>query len=386
MTGEPRPFVLHTRVVVGTGGGPEKTIFNSPRFLRPLGYDAACAYMHPPDDPGFAELRRRAEAAGAELIGLPDRGPLDFGLVRRFAALCRERRVAVWHGHDYKSNLLGLLVRRRHPMRLVTTVHGWVRFTRRTPLYYAVDRWSMRRYDRIVCVSDDLHDRCLAAGVPPDRVVTIENAIDAGAATRTLDRTEAKRRLGVVPGRFLIAAAGRLSDEKGFDRLIAAVGRLVAAGIDAELVIAGEGDRLEPLRRLAAESGLADRVRLLGFVADLSTLYQAADAFALSSLREGLPNVLLEAMAYGAPVVSTRVAGTVRLIADGADGLLVEPDDPAALAAALRRLHDDPGLRDRLAAAARRTIETCYDFAVRMRKMAAVYDAVLAGASASPAG
>ena len=92
---------------------------------------------------------------------IDDRGPLDFSLVKRFVKLCREQRVAIWHGHDYKSNLLGLLVRPHWPMRLVTTVHGWVKFTWKTPLYYAIDRLCLPRYERVICVSDDLAEQCL---------------------------------------------------------------------------------------------------------------------------------------------------------------------------------------------------------------------------------
>src|SRR5204862_58795 len=83
--------------------------------------------------------------------------------------LADQARVGIWHGHDYKSNLLGLLLRSFWPMRLVTTVHGWVQHTRRTPLYYAVDRFSLPHYESVICVSEDLYRRCLAFGVAASR-------------------------------------------------------------------------------------------------------------------------------------------------------------------------------------------------------------------------
>ena len=113
-------MVLHTRGVTGCGGGPEKTILNSPRFLRPLGYDSICAYMHPPGDTGFEELQRRAVQSDAVLKSVPDRGPLDWRVVRRMVEICRRENVAIWHGHDYKSNAVGLLVRKFWPMKLVS--------------------------------------------------------------------------------------------------------------------------------------------------------------------------------------------------------------------------------------------------------------------------
>src|SRR5439155_21980804 len=188
------------------------------------------------------ELRRRAEQWGAPLVSVPDRGPWDWRVVSQYLALCRRERVAIWHGHDYKSNALGLLLRRSWPMRLVTTVHGWVRHTRRTPLYYAVDRLCLPRYERVLCVSGDLRERALACGVPRARCVVLENGIDLGQFTRGLDPAAAKRRLGCAADRPLVGAVGRLSAEKGLDVLIRAADRLLAAGRACHLAMGGEGD------------------------------------------------------------------------------------------------------------------------------------------------
>lgn len=371
------PVVLDARVVTGTGGGPDKTILNSPRFLTPAGYRMLCAYIHPPGDPGFEALRQRAEARGAPLLSVPDRGPWDWRVATRMLEICRRERVAIWHGHDYKSNLLGLMLRPFWPMRLVTTVHGWVHHTRRTPLYYAIDRLCLPRYERVICVSDDLHARCLACGVPPGWCLLLENAIDTDQYARRTDRAEAKRRLGISPERFVVGAVGRLSAEKGFDLLIRALDRLLAAGHDLTLLIAGEGDEHARLEALVADLGRADRVRLLGFQGDVIPLYEAMDTFALSSLREGLPNVVLEAMALEVPVAATRIAGVPRLIRDGENGLLAEPGSVDALADVLGRLRGDPGLRQDLGRAGRATIESGHGFAARMRRLSDLYDELL---------
>ncbi len=378
------PVILHTRVVCGTGGGPDKTILNSSRFLEPHGYRVLCAYMYPPEDPGFAQLQKRADACRAQVIGVLDRGPLDVGVARQLLRLCRREKVAVWHGHDYKSNLLGVLLKRFWPMRLVTTAHGWVQFTHRTPLYYAIDRLSLRFYDRIICVSDDLRQTCVASGVPAARCSVIENAIDAEQFARRVPRHELKRRLGFTPERLLIGAVGRLSDEKAFDRLIAAFDKLLSSGLDAELCIVGEGSERTRLEHQIAQLARGDRVRLAGFQSDTLDWYGAMDVYALSSLREGLPNVLLEAMAMEVPIVATDIAGVPRLINDRKNGLLVRPDDVNALSQALAELLRDPALRERLASAGRETVDTRYSFRRRMEKIRAVYDELLSETCASP--
>jgi glycosyltransferase involved in cell wall biosynthesis len=371
------PLILDARVVKGSGGGPDKTILKSPRFLRPAGYRMLCAYMHAPGDSGFTQLRQKAERWEAPLVSIADRGPLDPRVFTQLLRLCRRERVAIWHGHDYKSNLLGLLLRPFWPMRLVTTLHGWVEYTSCTPLYYHIDRLCLPRYERVICVSPDLHEQALAAGVPGGRCVLVENGIDVGEFARRRPVDKAKLAEGLSPGRLLVGAVGRLSAEKGFDLLIRALAQVVRVGLDAELAIAGEGGQKAELEALSAELGVRERVRLLGYRSDPRPLYEAFDVFALSSLREGLPNVLLEALSMGVPAVATRVAGVPRLLCDGENGLLIEPGSVDALAVALLRLLRDADLRARLAAAGRRTVENDYSFAARMEKVAGIYDSLL---------
>jgi glycosyltransferase involved in cell wall biosynthesis len=378
------PVVFDTRVVTGSGGGPDKTILNSPRFLRPLGYRMLCGYLHPPGDPGYEQIVKKAERYDAPLVSIPDRGPWDWRVVRDLLATCRRENVAIWHGHDYKTNALGLLLRRFHPMRLVTTVHGWVHHTRRTPLYYRVDRYCLPRYERVICVSDDLFEACLAAGVSQRNCVLMENGIDAEEYRRRQTTAQAKAALGYTSDCVLVGAVGRLEKEKAFDVLIGAVADLVAAGVDARLVIVGEGGDRPRLEALAADLGVRDRVSLPGWHAEVRAYYEAMDVFALSSLREGLPNVLLEAMALEVPVVATRVNGVPRVIRDGQDGILVDAGDRPGMAAALRILVTDPQRRESFRRAGRQTAETRYSFATRMDRLRQIYDDLL-GISRSPA-
>lgn len=378
-TGEQLPTVLHARVVTGTGGGPEKTILNSPRFLEPLGFRGVCAYLHPPGDPGLTALTERATAARAPLHSVPDSGPWDRGAFRQLLKICRDEQVQIWHGHDYKTNLLGLLLSRYWPMHLVTTVHGWVSHTWKTPLYYRIDRMCLRRYQRVLCVSSDLYQECLKRGVPQSRCLLVENGIDTGEYGRIRTRSEARQQFGLNPHRRLLGAVGRLAPEKGFDILIRAVADLVQSGQDVELAIAGEGDARPALERLIADSGLSGRVHLLGFQNDLRIFYQSLDVFVLSSLREGLPNVLLEAMACRVPVVATEIAGVPRLVIGDDTGLLVPPADSTALVHAIRRLLADDKFARNMADRGQQMIAERYDFQKRMERIAAVYRDLCSG-------
>ena len=370
-------LVLHVRVVTGAGGGPEKTILNSPKFLRPLGYDAVCAYLHPPGDPGFEKLRARAADNHAEIVSIPDSGLTDFSVVSRLIQLCRERKIRIWHGHDYKSNALGLLVQKFHPMRLVTTVHGWVFSSQKTNLYYAVDRACLKHYERVVCVSEDLLAQCLATKVPIQNCALIENAIDLDAYQVTTDKAAAKRELGLPVDRMAVGALGRLSPEKGFDVLIRAVDQAIEAGTPMSLVIAGEGPCQAELEQLIRDLGRQDHIRLLGHLSDAQRVFNALDVFVLSSRMEGLPNVLLEAFACGVATIATPVGGVAHVLADEENGLLVPVDDVGAMTVALTRVLNNDALRQSLGKAGRKTVEARFSFRFRMQKMVALYDELL---------
>ena len=173
--------------------------------------------------------------------------------------------------------------------------------------YRAVDLACLRHYDEVICVSDALLDECLAARVPLERCRVIENAIDLTKYSELPSREVARRSFGLPEQGHVVVAVGRLSPEKGFDVLIRAVDQLLETGCDVRLLIAGEGAERSALESLIRELGRADRITLLGHQADPRPLYAAANAFVLSSYREGLPNVVLEAFACGTPVVATTV-------------------------------------------------------------------------------
>jgi glycosyltransferase involved in cell wall biosynthesis len=178
-----------------------------------------------------------------------------------------------------------------------------------------------------------------------------------------------------------VVAVGRLVPKKGFDVLVRAIADLHRRGVDLELVIAGEdGPDAGTVRGLVAEL-CPELVRFTGPLSqcELLSLYRHADVFALACRvdgdgdRDGIPNVMVEAMAAGLPVVSTAVSGIPELVRDGENGLLVPPEDPRALASALLKLAADAPLRDRLAAAGRGTVAERFDGDVLARRMAGLF-------------
>ena len=206
------------------------------------------------------------------------------------------------------------------------------------PLLSAVHR----RVDAAVCVSPGLVDDVVEVGLPAQRVHVADVGIDVAATLRAVEAQGGPRRSASGRTRFL--AAGRLAEQKGFDVLLAAFARVVAAGADVELEIVGAGELGTALRRQAEGLGLGERVEFPGHIDDLQARLAGADAFVLSSRYEGNGSLVpLEALAHGRPVIATDCpTGPHHVLRGGAVGDLVPPEDPDALAEAMLAFARDP--------------------------------------------
>jgi len=209
-------------------------------------------------------------------------------------------------------------------------------------------RWMLRRADAAIAVAEALRREVAALAPATLRCVTLRNGVDL-AKFRPLERAAARARLGWPAERPIVLSVGHLIERKGHHHLIAALPKLPAGTL---LKIVGDGEWRERLLRHAQETGVADRVELCGRMAHdaLHVAYSAADALALLSSREGWPNVLLESLACGTPVVATRVFGTPEVVRDDAVGRLVDVPTPDAVAAALGELLAHPRDRTRVRA------------------------------------
>jgi glycosyltransferase involved in cell wall biosynthesis len=290
----------------------------------------------------------------------------------------RHRGIEIVHAHEYKTNLLALLLGRAEGVIPLTTVHGWSGCSLRERFYYWADRRLLARYPLVIAVSEAIRQVIIQHGARPDRVRRITNGIDEHVFRRApLAGHETRTRLGIDAATRVVGAVGRLEREKRFDLLLRAVARM-AGPSDLAVVIAGEGSCRPHLETLAASLGIQSRVHLVGHWEDVRQLYPAFDVSVQASDTEGIPNAVLEAMAMEAPVVATRVGGTPELITDGVHGLLVPPGDVDALAAAIERTLADPTGASSRVAAARARVERELSFKSRMRAVESVYDQLLA--------
>jgi teichuronic acid biosynthesis glycosyltransferase TuaC len=288
-------------------------------------------------------------------VGMSSAPFLMYGSLKNFVAdILRTRfRFDLIDAHYfYPDGAAAVLLGRRLGKPVVITARGTdVNLLAEYRVPRRLVRWAAAQAAGIVTVSEALRGRLIELGVPGNRIEILRNGVDLELFAPQ-DRAAARRELGLDTAGPVVLSVGWLAPQKSFDLVI----RAAAALPDTLLVIVGEGPEKAALQRLARDLQTDERVRFLGTMPQqrLATVYNAADVLVLASAREGLPNVVLEALACGTPVVATAVGGLPEIVRVGAVGRLVQERTPEAIAAALRDLLADPPARAAVRAYAER--------------------------------
>lgn len=318
-------------------GGLERVVESLAVGLHRRGHDVIVATLlfreetrHP-----FVETLK-AEGVPVHAIRLSPRAYLRER--REIADLCRSARPDIVHTHGYRIDLLDRPVVARQGIPTVTTVHGATKMAGLTGTVLEwLQRRNYRRFDAVVAVSSPLHETTLADGVLADRLHLIPNAWSG--FREPMSREGARRALRLDEGMTVIGWVGRMFRVKGGDVFLDALSRLPEPRPVGVMI--GHGPEAARLRSRADKLALGASVRFYPEIHDAARYFAAFDTYVLSSRSEGLPIVILEAMAAGTPIVATRVGGVTDAL-DEAEGWLVPPEDPAALAEAIAH-----SLRDR---------------------------------------
>ncbi len=359
--------VLDTWIV----SGPGRQLAALVGTLAPLGIELRIIMFQRTGrepSPFIAYLR----GLGIEPVVIAERGAADPGALRGLAAALRDVAPHIVQSHGYRpTGLVSLLRLRRPTWRWIGFFHGATRQDLKDRLYNRLNLLMLRRAERLVVLSEEHRDWFASMG---ERVRIIHNAVlSLPPPPKPADFSSLRK-----PGTALIGVVARLSHEKGVDLAIEALASMRAAGADTALAIAGDGPEETALGGKAQALGLADRVHFLGRVADVGALYRSLDLVMIPSRdgAEGLPNVLLEAMSAGLPVVATRVAAVPEVLVDEAAGLVVPPGDAAALAAAAMRAlaADNP----EMGLEARRDVVRRFSLNQRAHRLASLYREILA--------
>jgi glycosyltransferase involved in cell wall biosynthesis len=374
-------------------GGAERQVVELARALDPARFEAfVCSLSaHVPLASGLPDRSR--------LAVIPKRFRFDATTVPRAARLMRSLRVDVVHGFLFDAEMVARIAGRLAGVPVVVASERNSDY-RRPLLQRAALRLTRPWITALVANSEAGRRFSIAAqGLPPEAVHVVHNGVDV-ERFRPGDAAAARRSLGLDPGTPVVGMVASFKPQKNHLMFLDVARRVLAKRPEATFLCAGEplrgaggplsmkagtgahrdvaGYRREVSRALD-QWGLAARCRLLGRVEEVERVYQACDLTVLTSLHEGTPNVVLESMACGVPVVVTAVADNAALVPEGVVGAVVPSGDAAAMAAQVLALLADERRRRDLGAAARRHVETRFSTAAMAHKMEALYDDLLRG-------
>lgn len=304
------------------------------------------------------EFSARAGALGARVINWTPRRAWDVAAFQRLVRLLQNHQVTVIHSHSPLAAWHGGLAGRWLHRRALVTIHlplydyvqstGWLAGLKRQAYIGTeaiIEHWLA---DWVIFVSAAVHREALARRVASARSSSVvANGIDQQALKPTQPRAALRLALGALPGALVLCSVCRLVYQKGVDVLLAALAHL-PADVSWQLWLVGDGPARGELEAQARGLGLSARVHFLGFRSNIADLLSASDIFVLASRAEASPLALMEAMTLGKPAVVTAVGENALLVAGNAAGLLVPPNDAAALTAALRQLMTDDARRAEL--------------------------------------
>jgi len=355
-------------------GGPERQLHWHARMAKGTEYEIILAsYSEQGERPEFLEI---ASTEGIETCLFRVKSAYDFGALRQILQYIIESGIELICTHDYRSHILSYWatrkLRKQGKVRWIAFSRGWTSDTLRVQVYTMLEKFFVRFADHIVAVSGAQRERLRRLLIPPDKISVVFNSIDVGNLKR-IEGENLRSRYDFPPDSIILLSAGRFSSEKGQAILIEAMKIALASEARLRLILYGDGPELASVRMKVKNFKLEDKILLPGFEKNLLSHLKGADLLVNPSLSEGLPNIVLEAMALGVPVVATAVGGVPEIITDGIEGRLVPPGDAVRLAEAIIGMARSPQDAAMMADSARQRIQEEFSFESQMIALRAVY-------------
>jgi glycosyltransferase involved in cell wall biosynthesis len=276
------------------------------------------------------EIAEEAKSNDLPTIIFPCKGKFDVKTIFEIRNFLRRHKIDIIHCHGYKSNFYGLLAS-KNTLPTLTTNHNWLTTHWKLKIYCFLDGMWIRHFDRIVAVSEEIKREMAKYNVPEEKIVVIDNGIDVGRFNREIPIENIRRGFGLDKNIKVVGTIGSLKFEKGHIFLLRAAKEVLNFNKEIKFLIIGDGALRKDLENEAKNLRIERNVIFAGHRNDIPEMLSIMDIFVLPSVKEGLPMVILEAMASKKPVIAARVGGIPKVINNEEDGILVEPEDVMAL-------------------------------------------------------
>ena len=368
---KPRIFIA---MASGILGGPGKGLV---QFLRHGGLNACrpviINYATAPEQD--TEFTRAFQDVGAKVFSIRQHCALDFGLIRQGLAIARSERCDILQSHGYKSHVLCAAIHFVTKIPWIAFVHGWTSEDFKVRCYHTLEKCLVPAATRVVAVSESLKLRLPQAA--RRKTVVIPNAVDRDEVESHPHVRDVRAEFGISEQAVVAGVVGRLSPEKGqlcFLRVLDLVRREFPEVVG---LLVGDGQDRAMLEAEAKALGLEEAVFFAGHTGCVGDFYRAMDVVVMPSMSEGMPNVALEAMMFGKPVVASRVGGMPEVVVEGETGFMAKAGDADALALALIRMLTSPSRMQTMGEAGKRRALDNFSPTVRVERLLALYKELL---------
>lgn len=356
-------------------GGPGKGLFQFIRNASKATFEfQLCNFEY--RNPRSREFIERAVEENIDLQLFTQNYRFDPTPVLQVYRIINKQGYNILQTHSTKAHLIAWLLKRITSTAWIAVAHGYTNEDWKIRLYNRIDRWLLTRADRVVAVSPLLHATLSTSRGSKKPTDLILNAVDENEIPGQLGGKEIRRRCNLQNSELLIGAFGRLSSEKGQENLLLAFCKLIKTSA-ASLIIVGDGQDRRKLEHLAKELDITDRVFFHGHQKFMRDYYEAIDLLVLPSLSEGLPNVVLEAMVLGKPVLSTDVGAIREVITEGENGWIVPPGDSVGLCGKLDEILANPDHLKMVGEKAKASLFPKFSAIERVKKFTDLYEKIL---------
>lgn len=307
-----------------------------------------------------------------DVVRVREKRAFDPRVLKQIVNFIKQYEINIIHTHEFRSNLVGMVVGKLLRRPIVVTAHGWITNDKKSEFKAVVDKWVARRCDHIVAVSKATRER-IGKELNNDFVTVIPNALRHEQFNPTKTYGRFRESLSIKSDEILIANIGRLSPEKGQELFIRAAKEITQEYKKVRFLIIGIGPDLKKLEGLVKNEGLGGFVIFTGYRNDMSLIYNDLDLVVQSSWTEGMPNVVLESLLMEVPVVATDVGGTSEVICQGETGILIQPGDISGLILRINEFIENRQTFTEMAKRGREDVRMRFNHADRVKSLENVY-------------